>query len=825
MKRLYFTFLFLFCTNAIFANLHIVTNSNDAGPGSLRTQIANAIDGDTITFHNSIQGQTILLTSGEISFSKALVILGGGVGNTIIDGNHNSRIFNASNASKLVISDLTIKNGFSNGHGGGLICENIEELILNRTHINNNEALSSGGGIYTFSFAFSIEVQVNKCTLFDNVSALNGGAIGISNPNHSVYATIINSTLTGNSADQGGGIYAESTSSASASEVTIVNSTIVNNIALSNGGGIFSNSGSVGTSVVDITSSIIAFNGTSNIYSNPSYQITSGGYNIFDNSSLSGTVSSDQMGAIISSVNLDTLNFNGGPTLTMRPLCGSIAIDMGNPTDNTDTQNYFVTGTSREVGAAESVSITETSEFDCTTFTVPSGNETYTSFGNYTVYDTIPSSCGTDSLLIINLSIGINTTDTVMNSNDSGLGSLRQIINNACSGDTVVFDSSLDGTPIVLTSGHIALNKDITIIGNGINNTIIDGNGTSRIFYLFNQGNASIDNMSIQNGYAFGSNGAGIAVDDATLQLDNVQITDCDAVDYTLAGALYLGNAEATINNCIFSGNHAGGSGGAIYQIYGGSLLITNTLISGNVTDQNGGGIYAPTPSNIDLTNVTITGNYAENSFGGIMDDFTAYNSIIWGNHAVNSIPEAGLSNSTLNYSIVKDEVGINGVGNIDGTSANSPLFIQPIIPDTIPNIGGDFHLGEFSTLIDAGLNSYNNTSYDLAGMSRIEDGNGNGTSTIDLGAYEYFSTLNVNQIQSNNISIYPNPVTDELTVTNHSNLLKVDIYNTMGQLVKSTSYTSGEVKINVVDLETGIYLVKLISEEGILSTRKIFKK
>lgn len=822
MKRSIFTFLLLLCTNAYFANVHTVANNNDAGPGSLRAQIANAADGDTIAFDNSIQGQTIVLTSGEIAFSKSIVILGDGASQTIIDGNQNSRIFNITSTDSVIISDLTIQNGSSNGNGGGIICENIERLYLNRMHVNDNLAVNSGGGVYTFSFAFPIRVELNNCTFYNNSAGTNGGALGISNPNQNTYAAITNSTLTGNSADQGGGIYAESDGSGWTSNVTIVNSTIVNNTAQSDGGGVYSYGG---YSDVEITSSILVSNGVDNIFSSPGYQITSGGYNIFDTTNHSGTVSSDQMDVLVSSVNLGPLQNNGGSTYTMAPLCGSIAIDMGNPNDNSNAQNYYVLGSSRDIGAAESVSVNHFSVTECFSYTVPSGDETYTSPGNYTVYDTIPSSCATDSIISIDLTLKENTTHTVVNSNDSGSGSLRQIVNDACPGDTIVFDASLDGTPIVLTSGYVTLNNDITLIGNGMSNTIIDGNGTSRIFYVFNGAIVSIENISIQNGYTLGTNGAGIAVDDATISLENVKITECEAVDYTLAGALYLGDAEATIKNCILSGNYAGGSGGAIYQIYGGSLSIMNTLISGNVTGQNGGGIYAPYPSNIELINVTISGNYAENVFGGIMDDFTAYNTVIWGNNAANGSVEAGLSNSTLNYSIVKGENGINGVGNIDGTAANDPLFVQAITATNTPNAGGDFHLGKFSALVDAGSNNENSTSLDLAGMSRIEDGDGDGTPTIDLGAYENRSTLDVSQNQIQNISLYPNPASEEFTVTSDSYLSKVNVYNAMGQLVESVSATTAKVKVNISDLETGVYLVKVFSAEGSLSTHKVIKK
>jgi hypothetical protein len=60
-------------------------------------------------------------------------------------------------------------------------------------------------------------------------------------------------------------------------------------------------------------------------------------------------------------------------------------------------------------------------------------------------------------------------TDTVTNSNDSGAGSLRAVVGAAASGDTIVFDMTAGHvtSPIVLTSGVIAITKNLTITGPG----------------------------------------------------------------------------------------------------------------------------------------------------------------------------------------------------------------------------------------------------------------------------------------------------------------------------------------------------------------------
>lgn len=60
----------------------VVTNGNDDGPGSLRTAIAAAESGDTITFAQGVT--TVTLTSGEIAFATQKLTIDGGEGVTIM---------------------------------------------------------------------------------------------------------------------------------------------------------------------------------------------------------------------------------------------------------------------------------------------------------------------------------------------------------------------------------------------------------------------------------------------------------------------------------------------------------------------------------------------------------------------------------------------------------------------------------------------------------------------------------------------------------------------------------------------------------------------
>ena len=74
------------------------------------------------------------------------------------------------------------------------------------------------------------------------------------------------------------------------------------------------------------------------------------------------------------------------------------------------------------------------------------------------------------------------STWTVTNPADSGDGSLRAAIAGAQSGDQVVFDTSLKGQTITLTSGPLAIAQSLDIEGPGADKLAISANHASRIF-------------------------------------------------------------------------------------------------------------------------------------------------------------------------------------------------------------------------------------------------------------------------------------------------------------------------------------------------------
>ena len=60
-------------------------------------------------------------------------------------------------------------------------------------------------------------------------------------------------------------------------------------------------------------------------------------------------------------------------------------------------------------------------------------------------------------------------------------------------------------------------------------------------------------------------------------------------------------------------------------------------------------------------------------------------------------------------------------------------------------------------------------------------------------------------------ISIYPNPVIDKLFIQGLSNPTKISVYNILGKLVLSKTTSS---EINVDNLQSGIYIIKILDEQ-----------
>ncbi|WP_430468499.1 family 16 glycosylhydrolase [Winogradskyella ouciana] len=74
-----------------------------------------------------------------------------------------------------------------------------------------------------------------------------------------------------------------------------------------------------------------------------------------------------------------------------------------------------------------------------------------------------------------------------------------------------------------------------------------------------------------------------------------------------------------------------------------------------------------------------------------------------------------------------------------------------------------------------------------------------------------YQNTLSVDEKFENKFSAYPNPASSYINIKSNSNIEKLELYNTSGQLV--INYNQSTNRINVKGLKSGIYVLKIYSE------------
>ena len=108
---------------------------------------------------------------------------------------------------------------------------------------------------------------------------------------------------------------------------------------------------------------------------------------------------------------------------------------------------------------------------------------------------------------------------------------------------------------------------------------------------------------------------------------------------------------------------------------------------------------------------------------------------------------------------------------------------------------------------------------YDSRGNLLIE-------SDGDFGFGEYHiifaqGAMSVEDVNETSYNVYPNPVKDVLTVTGED-MKQVIVYNALGQMVKSVNCNDNTVQINVNDLQSGMYFVNVISNNGVMTTSKV---
>jgi len=330
--------------------------------------------------------------SGDLNISHTLHLIGNGRGQTIIDAQALSdRIFWIEPGATVDISGVTLQHGaVSTNGGGGVYVDHNAALTLSQSAVlsNTDQSINGGGGLAsqgTLTVTHSLvqgnstskdggglyldngSAFINATTIINNhaTGTISGGG-GLINVTPAI--TLTQSTISGNTAHWGGGVENEY------GQMTIINSTLSGNSALQDGGGLLVVGLSSSTTLDSVTisdntadsgqtgagkgggvavetgndpltmqNSLLADNyGTVNIglswipFRDDCFGAPiSAGYNLLTFLSTPDvhtcTFTPGVGDVVTTTVNLGTLQDNGGPTWTQALQPGSAALDAANP--------------------------------------------------------------------------------------------------------------------------------------------------------------------------------------------------------------------------------------------------------------------------------------------------------------------------------------------------------------------------------------------------------------------------------------------------------------------------------------------------------------
>ncbi len=666
----------------IVSNSGDVTLNNSLVVRNSTTGVRSSYGGGIKTNSGAV---TLVNSSVDLNFTEGFNGQGGGIqtrsgtvtlNNSSVDGNSTAGRSASGGGihsifGSVVLVDSTVNNNSTMGDSadGGAIYARSGSVSVTNSSISDNTTAgiySDGGGISTAL----APVSLTGSTISGNSTRGNDASGG------GIYtrgsATLIGSTISGNSTEGvgslGGGILTKGDA------ITLGSSTVTENSAGDGGGGIFADTGFVTEQSLTIQNSIVAGN-TQNTHSgtgspndlvtrfSDSVALDHSLIGVMDDASANSTFSffgsGNQLGTFTSPLDplLAPLADNGGPTLTHTLLPGSPAIDAGNSTEAFDQRGFdrvvdqaFVDNASSsngsDIGAVEfegtilivttandelDASDTDLSTFDPSDLSLREAiaitNGLSGSDGVF--FDPSVFTGGADSLIrlidgeleitdgvAIDASTSIDVTITG-DANSDDVTDAQFITDVAASfgGTAEASDDLLDDNSRVLNfsgeEGNLTLAR-LTVTGGRTTATSDEGGGIR----FDSAGDFSVINSTVAGNSTTGSSadGGGIYTDNGPLTLLNSTVSR----NSTLGSGAYGGGinsrlALVTLNNSTVIGNSTVGrsaDGGGIH-VFIGDVTLNDSTVSGNFTlgdDAGGGGIYVDN-GDLTLVNSTVSGN------------------------------------------------------------------------------------------------------------------------------------------------------------------------------------------------------------------------
>ncbi len=176
-----------------------------------------------------VNGSTLLEISGSANIQyNTAATSGGGV---FVHGTSTTFKFSGGSVSN---------NTNTGGNGGGLWIGELKSFSMTNGTVDNNTTAKAGGGMF-FNRPITTNNGVTGGTITNNTASTYGGGIYVGNYGGSLSLSVKNATISGNNAQNGGGIAAfeEDAYPERHVELSVGNCTVIKNSATVNGGGLY----------------------------------------------------------------------------------------------------------------------------------------------------------------------------------------------------------------------------------------------------------------------------------------------------------------------------------------------------------------------------------------------------------------------------------------------------------------------------------------------------------------------------------------------------------------------------------------------------------
>ncbi|MEO5916526.1 MAG: choice-of-anchor Q domain-containing protein [Luteolibacter sp.] len=374
-----------------------------------------------------------------------------------------------------------------------------------------------------------------------------------------------------------------------------------------------------------------------------------------------------------------------------------------------------------------------------------------------------PVACWLTSAILLCVCVARAADQLVTNTNDSGVGSLRQSIIDAGSGNTVTFAPVLSGATIILGGAELTIDKSLTIDASALADRItIDANGATtnhRVLGISIGSDVSLRSLNFTGGKTASlTDGGGICNSGGSVTLNNcsvsgnqgsgivnkggvnvatITLTDCEVSENVGSGIYnYSGSGTITtiINHSAITRNSPGGG----VRVIGGDSYVPVTLndstVSDNHCDSFGGGIYNFSAADFHvaaarlvLNRSTVSGNSASFSGGGIYnrglasssnatvtlnDSTVSENSAGYRGGGIYNDADSGNVAVTLNHSTVSANSAVTeggGIYNVDYSAFTATLALGNSIVAGNSSASGSDILNHLGTVTTQGVNLLSN--------------------------------------------------------------------------------------------------------------------